>query len=54
MQKQIRKLGNSTGIIVDRVMQEISNIRLGDNVEIKCSKNKIILTKVQNTIDKAK
>ena len=46
--KDIRKLGNSNGIIIDRLMEKESDIHLGDKVEVNCTKNKITLKKLTN------
>lgn len=45
MNKEIKAMGGSAFIIIDKTMSILSNIKVGDNVEVKCSKNKIILIK---------
>lgn len=45
MIKKITNIGNCAGLIIDKTIKEISKIQMGDMVEIKCSKNKIVITK---------
>ena len=45
MIKKITNIGNCAGLILDKTIKEISKIEMGDMVEIKCSKNKIVITK---------
>lgn len=48
--KTIRQLGNSSGIIIDKIMEFQSGISVGDTVEIKCSKDRIVLKKITPTL----
>lgn len=48
MQKKITNIGSCAGFILDKTIKEISKIDMGDMVEIKCSKNKIVLTKIED------
>lgn len=43
--KKIRKVGNGLGVLLDSKQLYKADIQLGDQVECKCSKNKIVLTK---------
>jgi antitoxin component of MazEF toxin-antitoxin module len=43
--KKIIRVGNGTGVLIDAKMLYKSDLRIGDQLEVKCSKNKIILTK---------
>lgn len=45
MEKKITSVGKCAGIILNKLMLELSGMRLGDYVEITCSKNKIIIKK---------
>lgn len=45
MEKEVKAMGGSAFILIDKVMTILSDIKIGDIVEIKCSKNKIILIK---------
>ena len=45
MEKKIKSMGGSGYILIDKVMSILSNIKVGDDVEIKCNKNKIIIIK---------
>ena len=45
MEKNIKSMGGTTYIIIDKVMRALSGISVDDVVEIKCSKGKIILIK---------
>lgn len=45
MEKEIKSMGGSGYLLIDKVMSILSDIKVGDKVEIKCSKNKIILIK---------
>jgi antitoxin component of MazEF toxin-antitoxin module len=47
MQKKIIKFGNSIGITFDRVIQEITGIRKNDCLEVKCSKDKLVVKKIE-------
>ena len=46
--KKIRKVGNSSGVLLDSKILYKSELQIGDELEVKCSKNKIILTKKEN------
>lgn len=43
--KKIKSMGGSAYILVDKVMSAISGLNIGDEVEIKCSKDKIVITR---------
>lgn len=43
--KTIRKVGNSCGVLLDTKILYKSELQIGDELEVKCSKNKIIFTK---------
>ena len=43
--KEITRLGNSAGIVVDKEMLYKSEMKVGDKVEIICKKNQITLKK---------
>ena len=45
MEKEIKSMGGSAYILIDKAMTILSEIKIGDKVEVKCSKNKIILIK---------
>lgn len=45
MEKKITSVGKCAGIILNKYMLEMSGMQIGDNVEITCSKNKIIIKK---------
>lgn len=45
MEKEVVKLGNSIGITFNKAMQYLTEFKVGDTLEIKCSKGKLILTK---------
>lgn len=47
MQKKIIKFGNSIGITLDKVIQEITGIKENDTLEVKCSKNKISIKRIE-------
>lgn len=47
MTRQITPRGNSYALTIDRVMQEISGIRPNEVVNVKCSKNKIVISKIK-------
>lgn len=47
LKKKVVKLGNSGGIVVDSYMTFGSGIKIGDTVEIKCQKNKLVITKIE-------
>ena len=45
MFKKLIRAGNCDAIIIDKTMKEISGIQTREEVEIKCSKNKIVIMK---------
>ena len=47
MVKKITNIGSCAGLILDKTIKEISKIEMGDMVEIKCSKNKIVIIKIE-------
>ena len=47
MIKKITNIGSCSGLILDKTIKEISKIKMGDVVDIKCLKNKIIITKIE-------
>lgn len=47
MEKKLIKAGNCDAIIIDKTMKEISGIGSKELVEIKCGKNRITITKIQ-------
>lgn len=46
--RKINKNGNSRCLVLDKTIRILSEIDYNDLVEVKCSKNKIVLTKVEN------
>ena len=46
--KEITRLGNSAGIVVDKEMLYKSEMKLGDKVEVICKKNQITFKKVKD------
>jgi antitoxin component of MazEF toxin-antitoxin module len=46
--KEITRLGNSAGIVVDKEMLYKSEMKVGDKVEVICKKNQITFKKVKN------
>lgn len=46
--RRICKIGNSCGIVLDRVIKEVTNIKKGDEVEISYNENEIIIKKTNN------
>jgi antitoxin component of MazEF toxin-antitoxin module len=52
MAKKIKSMGGSAYILVDKVMSAISGLRIGDDLDIKCSKGKIVITKSQEENNK--
>lgn len=47
MFKRLIRAGNCDAVIIDKTMKEISGINSKELVEIKCGKNRITITKVQ-------
>ena len=45
--KEITRLGNSAGIVVDKEMLYKAELEIGDKVEVICKKNQITLKKVK-------
>ena len=45
MAKKIKSMGGSAYILVDKVMSAISGLKIGDELDIKCTKGKIVITK---------
>ena len=45
--KKIVKIGNSNGIIIDNIMSFVTGLQVGDEVELRCQKNKITIVKKQ-------
>ena len=43
--KKVVKFGNSIGITIDKPMQFATGFKDGDNIEVVCLPNKIIITK---------
>ena len=43
--KKIRKVGNGTGILLDAKLLFKAELQIGDELEVKCSKNKIVFVK---------
>lgn len=43
--KRVIQIGNSLGIIIDRVINSSLNVKKNDIVEIDCKENKIIVIK---------
>ena len=52
MAKKIKSMGGSAYILVDKVMSAISGFKIGDDLDIKCSKGKIVITKAEETTNK--
>ena len=46
--KEITRLGNSAGIVVDKEMLYKSEMKVGDKVEVICKKNQITFKKVKD------
>lgn len=47
MTKKIKSMGGSAYILVDKVMSAISGLKIGDELDIKCTKGKIVITKAE-------
>ena len=45
--KEITRLGNSAGIVVDKEMLYKSEMKLGDKVEVICKKNQMTFKKLK-------
>ena len=45
--KEITRLGNSAGIVVDKEMLYKAEMKVGDKVEVICKKNQITFKKVK-------
>lgn len=45
IERRIIKVGSSAGIIINNVMLQTTELELGDVVEAKCSKNRVVLQK---------
>ena len=45
--KEITRLGNSAGIVVDKEMLYKSEMQIGDKVEVVCKKNQMIFKKLK-------
>lgn len=45
--KEITKLGNSAGVVVDKEMLYKAELKVGDKVEVICKKNQITFKKVK-------
>lgn len=43
--KKIRKVGNGTGVLLDAKLLFKAELQIGDELEVKCSKNKIVFVK---------
>jgi antitoxin component of MazEF toxin-antitoxin module len=52
VEKQVIKMGNSAGIYLPIKVLFASGISVGDKVELKCSKGKITLIKINETEEK--
>ena len=52
--KDIRRIGNSLGIIIPMDILRMKNLSIGDRVKIDTSNDKIILKKVEKDNDKDK
>lgn len=46
--KKIRKIGNGAGVLLDAKTLFKAELQIGDELDCKCSKNKIILTKKES------
>ena len=46
--KKLYKVGNSCCFVLDKTVKILTEMDLGDYVNVKCSKNKIVLTKIEN------
>lgn len=44
---KIRKIGNSSGVIIASGLLKNANLKLGDDVEIVCENGKIVITKAK-------
>lgn len=49
--KKLRLCGHSPGLNFDKTCMSISEFQIGDVLELKCSKNKIILIKSDVKVD---
>lgn len=47
LEKPILKTGASGCIIIDKVISTITGFKVGDKLKLKCSKNRIIVTKIE-------
>ena len=45
--KEITRLGNSAGVVVDKGMLYKAELEIGDKVEVICKKHQIVLKKVK-------
>ena len=45
--KEITRLGNSAGIVVDKEMLYKSEMKVGDKVEVICKKNQMTFKKLK-------
>ena len=52
VEKQVIKMGNSAGIYLPSKVLFASGVSVGDKVELKCSKGKITLIKVDDKGEK--
>ena len=46
--KEITRLGNSAGIVVDKEMLYKTEMKVGDKVEVICKKNQMTFKKVKD------
>ena len=45
--RNIVRVGNSVGIVLDKFMLHDAGLKIGDKLEYKCTKGKIVLKKVE-------
>lgn len=45
--KKIAKIGNSNGIIIDNIISYVTGFEAGDEIELRCQKNKMTIVKKQ-------
>lgn len=46
--KKVREIGNGVGVLLDAKILYKADIKVGDFVEVKCSKNRVMLKKMED------
>jgi antitoxin component of MazEF toxin-antitoxin module len=49
MVKILRKIGNSTGVIIDKTLLDLLGLRAGNRVDVSCDGGKLIVKPVRTT-----